>query len=451
MKKFKDFLLTKGISQDAFDKLEETDKAALHSEYLDEIGKAVELKASKDDLKDFISKTEAEESTKTAVQEATKEMKETIEEQGKTLAALKLNKGESQKQSFEEVFKEKYDAVVTEQGENKIVKDGEQISFECKAIVSTDIMPVNTVSSGTFPASGATGVVNATIRTLYAKVIGYFGVREVTSNIMDRVTVEPLDSATLIAVNESYTGNAEITPECTLKPIVRMSWDTQTVEADPVAAMWFTTTKLRRFFARLVNNAERKFAELINLRIPDRVNAYISVNATAFTPNAGLVMPVGVTPNKYDALAKVIASIEALNYMPNEIRMHPYAWADMKTEKNAEGVYNLSNGMSISLVDRGIDWGGVMIPIERDATLGVNDFIVGDMSQVIVGLDSTMLYYETDGRTDAAADPVTGLQKNIRTHVLEKFLAIILPDGRKAAIVKDTFPNVITLITAEAP
>lgn len=450
MKKFKDFLLTKGISQDAFEKLEPSEQAKLHSEYQDEFSKALENKAEKDDLKGFVSKEEAKEMADEAVKEATKELIETVDEQGKELAKMKTNKSAAPGVSFEEAFKEKYDAASKSQGEDVIVPTGEQISMECKAIVSTDIMPVNTVSSGTFPASGAVGVVNATIRTLYAKVIGYFGVREVTSNIMDRVTVEPLDAATLIAVNETYTGNAEITPECTLKPIVRMSWDTQTVEADPVAAMWFTTTKLRRFFARLVNNAERKFAELINLRIPDRVNAYISANATAFTPNAALVVPSGSTPNEYDAITAVVASLEAINYRPNEIRLHPFMWWKMKTRKTEDGVYTLSNGQSISLVDNGIDWGGVMIPVERDATLGVDEFIVGDMSQVIVGLDSTLLYYETDGRTDAAADPVTGLQKNIRTHVLEKFLAIILPTGRRPAIVKDTFANVITLITDEA-
>ena len=65
-----------------------------------------------------------------------------------------------------------------------------------------------------------------------------------------------------------------------------------------------------------------------------------------------------------------------------------------------------------------------------------------------VGVDTSLTYMETDGRVDAqATNAVTGVARNIRTHVLEKFVAVIVPDATKIGIISDTFTNVKTLIT----
>ena len=408
---------------------------------------------------------QTKEIVKTAVAEAKKEfsdkadelktanddLTEIVRKQGEVLAEHAKKEKDNSMKSLQEIFKEKYDEAAIEvdagsEGKDKQVK--QSFSFTTKATVSTDVMSVDTIGAGSFPTAGSTGVVNGTIRTIYARLVGFFTPRVLTSRIMEFVDVQPIENATLIAINETVTGTAAITPECTVKPVVKMTFTSQEASADPVAAQWHTTTKLRRFFAALANRMEQKFLELINVAIPDAVLAAIRTGATAFTPVGDL--DINDNPNNYDAAGAVIASLESLGYMPDVIMMHPVAWRNMKQNKNAEGIYTLSNGNSISLVDNGIDWGGRMIAIIRDPKLQVDEFIIGDIfGTVKVGVDSEAMYFETDGRTDAqATTALTGLSRNIRTHVLEKFVAIIIPTGSRAGLVRDTFSNVKTLITA---
>lgn len=458
--KFKAFLTTKGITEDAFSKMEPQEQGKLHSEWLEKALESVEGAASaqdiadlKKEISDMAGKGATPEQLK-SINDAVEAMKTTIEAQGVRIVELGKTTDKAGMKTLEEVFKASYDEVVEKSNEGSVGEDfkvptGKQIVIDTKAIASSDVMAVDTVSSGDFPAAGTTGVVGATLRTIYAKVIGFFGPRIPASKVMDYVDVQPLTDATLIAINESWTGTAEVTPECTLKPIVKMTFTPQEKTADPVAAMWFTTTKLRRFFPALINRMEQKFAELVNKEIPEVVLTAIRDNASAFTPDAALA--INDNPNNYDALGAVIATLENLDYVPNVIMMNPIAWRNMKQEKNAEGIYTLSNGQSIQLVANGLDWGGNVISYVKDPKLGVDEFIVGDLMETVkVGVDSQLMYMETDGRTDAVAtNAATGLARNIRTHVIEKFIAVIVPDGSKAGLVRDTFSNVKTLITGE--
>lgn len=400
--------------------------------------------------KEFQTALDAAKSETEAAKTTIETLKATVEEQGVKMVELTQSKEAMKGESLADTFKAKYDEAVKDvpagsEGIDKQVLTA--FTFETKAAISTDVMSVNTVDSTAFPTAGSTGVVNSTIRTIYAKLVGYFTPRVLTSRIMEFVDVQPIENATLIAINETVTGTAAVTPECTVKPVVKMTFSTQEAQADPVAVQWHTTTKLRRFFPWLVNRMEQKFLELINVAIPDGVLAAIRTGGTAFTPVTGL--DISATPNNYDALGAVIATLENLGYMPDVVLMNPIAWRNMKQDKTADGVYTLSNGQSISLVDNGIDWGGRMIAIIRDPKLGLDEFIVGDIfGTVKVGVDSQAMYFETDGRTDAqATTALTGLSRNIRTHVLEKFVATIIPTGSRAGLVVDTFANVKTLIT----
>jgi len=374
-------------------------------------------------------------------------LKETVEAQGTKIVELSKSTSEGKMDSLENLFKEKYDEAVS--GESHTVKEGFSIDTS-KAIASTDVMSVNTINSTDFPAAGSTGIVGAGVQTLMGRLLGYFGYRSPASKILDLVDVQPMDSATLIVINETVTGTAEITSECKLKPIVKETFATQEKSAEPVAVMWFTTTKLRRFFPALVNRMVQKFSELVNDKLPNVVLDAVKAGASAFTPVAALA--INTNPNNYDAMGAVIATIENLGFNVTAFMMNPIAWRNMKQEKNADGIYTLSNGQSVNILQNGLDWGGVYIPIIKDPTLGVDEFVTGDIfSTVKVGVDSVLMYMETDGRTDAVAtNSATGLSRNIRTHVLEKFFAVIIPDATKIGLVKDTFTNVKTLITAVA-
>jgi hypothetical protein len=380
----------------------------------------------------------------TAKETEVKTLKETVEAQGVKIVELSKSTSESKMDSLENLFKEKYDEAVS--GEAHTVKEGFSIDT-AKAIASTDVMSVNTINSTDFPSAGSTGVVGAGVQTLMGRLLGYFGYRSPASKILDLVDVQPMDSATLIVINETVTGTAEITSECKLKPIVKETFVTQEKSAEPVAVMWFTTTKLRRFFPALVNRMVQKFSELVNDKLPNVVLDAVKAGASAFTPVAALA--INTNPNNYDAMGAVIATIENLGFNVTAFMMNPIAWRNMKQEKNADGIYTLSNGQSVNILQNGLDWGGVYIPIIKDPTLGVDEFVTGDIfSTVKVGVDSVLMYLETDGRTDAVAtNSATGLSRNIRTHVLEKFFAVIIPDATKIGLVKDTFTNVKTLIT----
>lgn len=406
-----------------------------------------------------LAKTQAKEAAKDAVDAVKKEfndtlaekqkevdtLKETVEAQGTKIVELSKSTSESKMDSLENLFKEKYDEAVS--GEAHTVKEGFSMDTS-KAIASTDVMSVNTINSTDFPAAGSTGVVGAGVQTLMGRLLGYFGYRSPASKILDLVDVQPMDSAVLIVINETVTGTAEITTECKLKPIVKETFATQEKSAEPVAVMWFTTTKLRRFFPALVNRMVQKFSELVNDKLPNVVLDAVKAGASAFTPVAALA--INTNPNNYDAMGAVIATIENLGFNVTAFMMNPIAWRNMKQEKNADGIYTLSNGQSVNILQNGLDWGGVYIPIIKDSTLGVDEFVTGDIfSTVKVGVDSVLMYMETDGRTDAVAtNAATGLSRNIRTHVLEKFFAVIIPDATKIGLVKDTFTNVKTLITA---
>ena len=380
-------------------------------------------------------------------QKEVENLKEIVDAQGVKIVELSKSTSESKMDSLENLFKEKYDDAVS--GEAHTVKEGFSMDTS-KAIASTDVMSVNTVSSADFPAAGSTGVVGAGVQTLMGRLLGYFGYRSPASKILDLVDVQPMDSATLIVINETVTGSAEITTECKLKPIVKETFATQEKSAEPVAVMWFTTTKLRRFFPALVNRMVQKFSELVNDKLPLEVLNAVKAGASAFTPVPELA--INSNPNNYDAMGAVIATIENLGFNVSAFMMNPIAWRNMKQEKTADGVYTLQNGQSVNILQNGLDWGGMYIPIIKDSTLGVDEFVTGDIfATVKVGVDSILMYMETDGRTDAAASSATtGLSRNIRTHVLEKFFAVIIPDATKIGLVKDTFTNVKTLITASA-
>jgi len=446
MNRFKQFLLTKGISEDNFNKLDAGDQAKLHGEFIEKLADNVDGAAKAGDIETAVKTVkESMKDDFDAIKTANEALKETVEAQGVRIVEMSKGTGTAKGVELTELFKEKYDEAV----EKEEYTVSRKLRFDtAKATISTDVMSVDTVNAATFPTAGSTGVVSTALRSLYGKIIGFFGPRIPQSQVMDLVDIQPIENSILIAINDTTIGTAAITPECTLKPVVKMTFATQEASANPVAVQWHTTTKLRRFFPMLAMRMEQKFAELINKQIPEVVLTAIRAGATAFTPVTQLA--INDNPNNYDAIGAVIATLENLDYIPTAIMLNPIAWRNMKQEKNAEGIYTLSNGQSIALVENGLDWGGNVIRYVKDPKLGIDEFIIGDLNaSVKVGVDTELMYFETDGRTDAqATTAITGLSLNIRTHVLEKFIAVIVPTGSRTGLIRDTFANVKTLITA---
>jgi len=450
MNPFEKFLKEKGYTIAAFKAMETDEQADIQNQYLGSIETKFENAPKKSDIEAFQSKIEALEAEKATEKETIETLKATVKEQGEKITKMNKSNGErSPRETAEASFKTAYDEA---KGESEEITKGEPIRITIKDIASTSVMSTTTVSSGDFPAAGSSGVITSGMYAMWARFLGFFGLMSPESRIMDLVDVQPLSEGRLYAINTTNVGDAAVTPECELKPIVRMTFTDQTADAEAVAAMWFTTTKLRRFWNNISSLFRTTFAELVNRKVPQAVLTAIRANASAFTPNP--LFNIDDNPNNYDALGAVIASIQNLGYLPNGILINPVAFRNMKQSKNENGTYNLSNGNSISIIGNGsgLDWNGVAIPIILDPTLGNDEFIVGDFFMTVkVGLDNELIYMETDGRVDNADASVSGLAKNIRTHVLERFVATIIPNGTKTLIIRDTFDNVKTLITAASP
>lgn len=449
MNPFEKFLQTKGYTIASFKALDTDEQANLQNDYLGSIESKVDSAPKQADIEAFKTQIEGFKTERETEKQEIATLKDTVEKQGLKIVELNKTQGEApMRETAEASFKKAYDEA---KGTAEELVKGEPVKIAIKDIASTSVMSVDTVSSGDFPAAGSTGVITSGMYAMAARFLGYFGLMSPESKVMDLVDIQPLTEGRLYAVNYTTVGDAAVTPECELKPIVRMAFTDQSVEADAVTAMWFTTTKLRRFWNNISSMFRTTFATLVNRKVPQAVLTAIRSSASAFTPNA--LFNIDENPNNYDALGAVIASIQNLGYLPNGILINPIAFRNMKQSKNENGTYNLSNGDSITIIGNGsgLDWNGTAIAIILDPTLGADEFIVGDFSTVKVGLDSELIYMETDGRVDSNDISVSGLAKNIRTHVLERFVAVIIPEGLETLIIRDTFANVKTLITAESP
>lgn len=461
---FKEFLKKKNISDADFEKMSAEETAKLQNEFNGEVQKELNERAEKAEKTAQEAKEAAEkakegmiskEDAEKMVEEKTKEV-ETLKTQYQELDEIVKSQGEKLKDksekersnpfsSFtEEAYKEALDG-------NKKGSQGELLKFETKAFDSESVMTVNPVSDTVYPEDGTPGL-NATLRILYAKVIGFFVRKKPISKIMDLVSLEPLDAEQLIVFNEEIVGDVEVTAECEEKPVISINYDEQTVSAEPVSGLFYTTLKLRRFFGNIVNRLRKAVEQLISEKIPNHVLAYVKANAVPFTPASGL--DDFVDPGNFEAIVAVNASLKMLGYEPNAVLMSPVAYAKMITTRTPDGVYTLQNGSSIILVNDNIKIGTQDLTIIQDPTLGPDDLIVGDFEQsVYVGLDGNYYYFETDGRTDnhAAVNtaPKTGLAVNIRTHEVAKFVAVVIPEAVQSGIVSTTFSDVKEVIAAE--
>lgn len=439
---FKAFLQKKGITEDAFSKMEASEQAKLHGEFLDEMAKTATENSDK--IKELESSKSENEALKTEIQD----LKATAKELGTKVTELSAVKGAAAKPDLMDSFKEQYEAA--EKDGDFSIKDKHKIVIDVeKVTISSDVLSMTAVNSTAFPAAGSTQAIDGNIAVLNAQNLGFATYRKPYSPIMEVVDVMPLDSQNLLIVNETVTGDAAITPECTLKPIVKPVYSVQQASAAAVAAEWATTTQLRRFYPAIANRMRTKIGELVMDKTPASVLAAVVAGGSAFTANPALA--INTDPNDYDALGAVLAQLQKLGFMPNAIVLSPEAWYRMVHTKATDGHYSVWNGNAISLVGEvGLNFQGRLIRWIIDPTIAADRFLVGDfMQSVKVGLDSELMYFETDGRTDAASTPASGLSRNIRTHVLERFVATLIPTPTAIGIVSDTFANVKTLITAE--
>lgn len=286
--------------------------------------------------------------------------------------------------------------------------------------------------------NGIAGAIGA-IGNYFAQLIPGFARKPVpTSNILDFVDVLPLNADRLVSISQTETVAIEVTPECLVKPKSTVVWAAIDAPAEAVATTFKTTTKMRRFFPMFVNVFLETLKSYFDKKIPQLVLAAIRTAGTSFT--AVPAQQTSATPNKWEAMIAVIASLIKLGYTPNVAKISVFAWEDMLTKKAPDGHYMLQNNGSINLLDKTVTFGKISVQIEPDVEIGDDELIVADLvNGVKVGLDNDLTYMEYFSGDDG--------DKNLKSHLLEKFIAVIAPNATKSGIVVDTFTNVIAAIT----
>lgn len=431
MKKFKAFLQEKNISEESFKAMETAEQAKLHGEFLDAMAEGIENKTSKS----FVEKA-IETVTKLfagkieAAEKANEDLKEIVKKQGEELAKKPANGLLGAKAA-----ELKVELKSLHEGTNKGMQ-GEKIQI--KSFTGDDAMGVenypNAAGSGT-----VTGAV-ASITQYFAQLIpGIFKKPIPTSNILDYCDVLPLNGEQLVTISETRTINMSITAEGVEKPVSKASWSASSETAKPVPTLFKTTSQMRKFFPTFVTSFYNTLVAMINKTIPEVVISKINSVGTAFSPVTAQAHYAD--PNEYDVLIECIASLLKLGYVPNVIRLSIFKYSAMKTLRGVTNdAYLLQNYGSINIVDGSINFGTHKIILEPDPSFGDDDFVVGDLMSVKVGMDGNIEYVEAYEGND--------LKTNKKSHLLEKYVAVNVPTAIRTGIIKDTFTNSITLLTA---
>ncbi|WDF45257.1 hypothetical protein PQ459_10135 [Chryseobacterium sp. KACC 21268] len=426
MKKFKVFLKSKNVTEDAFKAMEASKQAELHSEFLSEMGDEIDTKASAEALEAIKTELEAEKATKDDLITKLEDLTAIVKTQGEVIKDTQ-NNPDNAGFGIAKGLKDELETIHKSSG------DG---TLNGKVTIKADTIGVN-ANAG----AGIAGTISI-IGNYFAQLIPGIAKKPVPkSNILDEIDMLPLNADRLVSISETSTVNIAVTAEGAVKPESTVVWAAIDEPAEAVATIWKTTTKMRRFFAMFVTSFLNTLQSYFDKVLPALVIAKIKANATAFTPvPAQAVHP---NPNNYDAIIAVIASLVKLGYTPNSARMSVYAWENLKTMKADDGHYMLENKGSINLLNNSIDFGDdISVKIRTDVELGNDDLIVGDFkTSVKAGLDTATDYTEFYSGNDG--------NKNLLSHRLEKFFAVIIPVATRTGIISDTFTNIKAGITAD--
>lgn len=406
--------------------------------------------------------TEIEKAAKLEDVEAVKgkvdELSEKLKNMDDSLMEVTKNnqKFETNMVNVKKEFKESLEKAIDERGGHENYASQKQsLRLTVKAAVDTlDVHTVGTISDTVYPDNGTVSAVSDVWRNRVAQLIGTYTRPRPFAKVMDYVNFRPLTSDRLLVFNLNIRGQFEVTPECAVKPVVYINANEQTADAEAVAGVFYTTTKIRRFYPTVVSQFTDELEKLLMEGIPNAVAAEISNAATPFTPAA--IQAQYTNPNNYDVIAQIAASMKKLEFTPDTVFISPYQYANMITTKaNGSGEYTLSNGMSVIIVNENtIKLGNINLTVIEDPTIEDDTVRVADLrGSVYVGVDENTIYLETDGVTDLAhqagsGEHVTGAVRNVRTHVLEKYVATIIPDEMAGAVVETTFTQAKSLLTA---
>lgn len=438
---FKDFLDTKGLSED------ESKVFEVFSKGLDGYMEALFDQFIKDEID-------------------SKSMKESIENATKSIEDLKKEvNGFADSESINERLKSFEETIVrikaatekTKGGDIRLKSLGEQIADACKGFV-TEINGVKTIDVEALKKKG--GVKFDVVVKAAADPVMTTGGSPVAGGITidDQISVAPRKRASIrdvanvasistpsvvYAELKDVTGDAAWVPEGGLKPSMTASVETVTVSAGKVALTAKVTTEVLQDIPQLEREIE---AEIINkIGLKEENGIFNGTGTGGQIKGVGDSIPafsltgieVSKSPNMYDAIVAAytqIVSVSNMAYSPNAIRMNPVDYANMQLTKNDNGDYIRPFKIGDELIT------GLRVIQDPNVTLG--SFQMGDFRYLFIRdyvVLSMSIGWENDDFT-----------KNLVTILGEKRMLAYIKSQYKTAFVADTFANVITAITKSA-
>lgn len=417
MNKFLEFLKTKGYDKTAFDALDVTKQAELHSDFMSDVASKAEGAATKEEvqaLKDELG-TYKDLKDLGITKEAYEEMKTNLEEAGLRLGKLESKGAETGNESIAEQIKSQIEAQ-KEAFEALKTSKSATINFTIKAAAD---MLISTNTTGRVARTEREAGTNRIIRR--------------RPFILDNVTVSKTTANTLYWVDQI---NPDGAPAMTAEGATKAQIDWDYIERSTPVRKITAYTKVSKemlddidgFAADIQNELEERIllvADTQALTGPGSgvTITGISVNATPFA--AGGLANLVTAANEMDCLRAAVAQVYRQEFIPTKIFIHPDKSALMDLQKDANDTYLLppfvtADGMKV----RGVT-------VEVNTGVGADDFYVGDFSKYKFKVReeiSMQLGYDGNDWT-----------KNMITPLAEMRGAGYISSNNYGAIVKGTF------------
>lgn len=354
--KFKAFLATKGITDEAFKTMDVSEQAKLHMEFLDSLDSV-----SSKEFEDIKTQLKTLETNG-----ATAEQLKSIEAQLKELKDAQISKADQNNVSFYEALK------------TAIIEKKDEIS----ALKSS--------SSGSVKLEVNKAVVDMTFATNTTGRIGrvevdsnIYGLQRKTPFIGDLISLGTTNARTYVYVDKTgFEGAPAMTAEGVLKPVGDWNLVEKTLNPKKVA---FIVTVSKEMLDDIDGMAQDVVAEIREQIIEvmeeqwltgdgtgDNISG-ISDNATPFA--AGSLAGTIEGANNSDVLRAAIKQVQLNNFYPTAILVSPDDAAKMDLQKGTDGHYLLP---PFSSNDNTVVKG---IPVIVNNYIDADTFYVGDFTR----------------------------------------------------------------------
>jgi HK97 family phage major capsid protein len=406
--KFKQFLVSKGITEDAFKEMEATKQAELHGEFMQSL---VDKAVSKEDFDAL--KTQIENLPKGIDQTAIDALKTQLDDLALTVTE---NKGAS---ANENPFKELEDGLVEKQEAIKNQKSAGTIAnFTIKAVGPVLTTNVTSAAGGNVVAmTQSTGELYATNdNRLFAE-----GLMSSMSTDADQITY--IDEV-------AGEGDAGMTAEGNTKSQSDVDYVERTLVLQNVTHFIKVSTKMLKqpnYIVQAVkNNLLRKLQLKKQSQLLSGNNTAPNIKgikewATAFA--AGTFADTVATPNLNDLIRVIVAQIQLVadDFYPNYVIMSHDRFAGMDLKKADDGHYVLP---PFSTLDNRIV-AGVRVLSSNEFT--IDEMLVGDFTKAnYVYRDSIQVSINLDGND---------YTKNLRTILAEQEIGLYVSNNEVGAFV----------------